>query len=165
VCYVVCIEIVIIRVYERDSVIIVVCYIVCMNSGEVSVGQMYADAVTSVGNDEMGVMRERMVYCTKCGTNNVENAEVCVNCGTPLFRGSGEGRAYVRHGRYERGYGARRRSGRIVGIVIGLIVIFAGFSLLVTELYGIEVPWLPITFILFGAFILVRWFQLRNRRR
>ena len=106
-----------------------------------------------------------MVYCTKCGTNNVESAKVCVNCGAPLFGGSGEGRAYMRYGRYERGYGAHRRSGTLVGIVIGLIVIFAGFSLLVTELYGIEVPWLPIIFILSGAFVLVRWFQLRSLGR
>ena len=36
-------------------------------------------------NDEFGVESENMVYCTKCGTNNVEGAKVCVNCGAPLY--------------------------------------------------------------------------------
>ena len=39
-------------------------------------------------NDELGLERERMIFCTKCRTNNVEGAGVCVNCGTALY-GSG----------------------------------------------------------------------------
>jgi hypothetical protein len=106
-----------------------------------------------------------MVYCTKCGTNNVDDATVCVHCGAPLYGASGEGRPYWRHGWYEREYGFHRRSGAIAGIVIGLIIIFAGFSLLVTELYGISIPWGPIVIILIGIFIMVRLFQVRSRRR
>ena len=104
-----------------------------------------------------------MVYCTKCGTNNADGAMVCVNCGASLYGASGEGRPYLRYGRYERdGF---PRSGRpIVGIFIGLIVILAGFSLLVTELYGIDIPWLPIIMILVGVFVLLRLLQVRRRR-
>jgi hypothetical protein len=94
-----------------------------------------------------------MVYCTKCGTNNAEGATVCVQCRTPLYGTSGEGRLYWRYERYEREYGFHRRSGAIAGIVIGLIIIFVGFSLLVAELYDINIPWGPIIIILFGVFI------------
>jgi uncharacterized membrane protein YvbJ len=106
-----------------------------------------------------------MVYCTKCGTNNADDATVCVHCGASLYGTSGEGRPYLRHGRYEREYGYQRRSRLIIGIFIGLIIIFAGFSLLVTELYRIDIPWEPIIIILIGVFVLVRLVQVRSRRR
>ena len=106
-----------------------------------------------------------MVYCTKCGTNNVDGATVCANCGASLYGASGEGRSYLRHGRYEREHGFPRRGRPILGIFIGLIIILAGFSLLVAELYGIYIPWMPIIMILFGVFILVRLLQVRRRRR
>lgn len=106
-----------------------------------------------------------MVYCTKCGTNHADDATVCIQCGTPLYGTNREGRVYMRNGRYERGNGFHRRSGAIVGIVIGLMIIFAGFSLLVAELYGIDVPWGPLLMIFFGVFVLVRLFQVRRRRR
>ena len=38
------------------------------------------------------------------------------------------------------------------GIIIGLRIIFAGFSLLVSELYEINVPWEPLIMIFFGRF-------------
>jgi hypothetical protein len=104
--------------------------------------------------------RNYIVYCTNCGTNNADGATGCINCGASLYGASGEGK-YVG---YAREYG-HRRSGAITGIVIGLIIIFAGFSLLVSELYGINMPWGPIIIILFGVFILVRLFQVRSRRR
>jgi hypothetical protein len=109
--------------------------------------------------------RTNMVYCTKCGTNNVEDATVCVHCGTALYGASGEGRTYWGYGHYEREYGFHRRSAAIVVIAIGLIIIFAGFSLLVSELYGIDIPWGPVIMILIGIFVLLRLFQVRNRRR
>jgi uncharacterized membrane protein YvbJ len=105
-----------------------------------------------------------MVYCTKCGTNNADDATVCVNCGASLYGASGEGRLQVRHVRYEREYGFHR-SRPIVGIFIGLIIILVGFSLLVAELYRIDIPWGPIIMILIGVFVLVRLFQVRSRRR
>jgi hypothetical protein len=106
-----------------------------------------------------------MVYCTKCGTNNTDAATVCVQCGAPLYGASGEAKTYRRHVRYEREYGSHMGSGALTGIIIGLIIIFAGFSLLVAELYGIDIPWGPIIIIFFGVFVLVRLFQVRSRRR
>ncbi len=105
-----------------------------------------------------------MVYCTKCGTNNVDGASVCVNCGALLYGASGEDRAYWRHGRYEREYGFHRRGRPIIGIFIGLIIILAGFGLLLSALYDISIPWGPIILILIGVFVLVRLFQVRSRR-
>ena len=108
---------------------------------------------------------KKMVYCTKCGTNNADNATVCVNCGASLYGANGEDRLHLRHVRYEREYGFHRRGRPIVGIFIGLIIILVGFSLLVAELYRIDIPWGPIIMILIGVFVLVRLFQVRSRRR
>ena len=109
--------------------------------------------------------REKMVYCTKCGNNNADGAAVCVNCGAPLEGASGESRPYVRHGNYEREYGYRRRGTPVIGIFIGLIIIFAGFALLVSEVYGVDIPWGPIIIIFIGVFVLARLLQVRSRRR
>jgi hypothetical protein len=105
-----------------------------------------------------------MVYCTKCGTNNADDATVCVQCGAPLYGTSGEGKPYWRE-RVSMEYGYHRRGRPIVCIFIGLMIIFAGFALLVSELYAIDIPWGPIIMILFGVFILVRLLQVRSRRR
>ena len=115
-------------------------------------------------NDELGVERENMVYCTKCGTNNVEGATVCVNCGAPLYGASGVSAAYTGHVRYERHYHGHMRSGTIAGLVLGVMVVFIGLSLLL-EQYGITVPWWEILIILLGVYLIWRWSQLRNRRR
>jgi len=109
--------------------------------------------------------REKMVYCTKCGTNNADGAAVCVNCGAPLQGASGESRPYVRHGTYAREYNYHRRGTPVLGIFIGLIIIFAGFALLVSEVYGVDIPWGPIIIIFIGVFVLVRLLQVRSRGR
>lgn len=106
-----------------------------------------------------------MVYCTKCGINNVDGATVCVSCGAPLHGANGKDKRRVRYGRYEGTSGFTGRGRPIMGVFIGLIMLFAGFSLLVAEIYGVDIPWGPIILILVGVFILVRFFQVRSRRR
>jgi len=106
-----------------------------------------------------------MVYCTRCGTNNADDATVCVNCGVSLHVTSGEGRVYVRYGRYEGESGFSMSSRPILAILIGLAILFVGFSLLVAEIYRIDIPWVPIILIAAGVFILVRFFQVRGRNR
>ncbi len=104
-----------------------------------------------------------MVYCTKCGTNNLDVAVVFVNCGAPLYDASDERKPHVT--RYDREYGYHRRGRPLIGIFIGLIIILAGFGLLLSELYGIDIPWGPIILILIGVFILVRLLMVRSDRR
>jgi len=105
-----------------------------------------------------------MVYCTKCGTQNADDAAMCVNCGTPLHGASAEERPYSRHRRYrDEYYGYHRRGGAIGGIVIGLIIVLLGFSFLMTELYSISIPWLEIIIILLGLWLIFRGIR-RNRR-
>lgn len=105
-----------------------------------------------------------MVYCTKCGTNNADDAKVCVNCGTALYGASGEGRPYMGYVRYERRYGVHRGGRPIAGLIIGAIVIFIGLSLLLQE-YGIPIPWWEIIIILLGVYLVARWVRVWNRRK
>jgi uncharacterized membrane protein YvbJ len=105
-----------------------------------------------------------MVYCSKCGTNNADDAAVCVNCGAPIYGASGEGRVYMGRVRYERKFGSYRRGSPIVGLIIGVIVIFIGLSLLL-EQYNIMIPWWEIILILFGIYFVVRWFRVWNRQK
>jgi ribosomal protein L37E len=109
------------------------------------------------------VEEESIVYCTKCGTNNVDSRTVCVQCGVPLYGTSGKSRPYWNGGHYERDYSYHRRGRPYIGILIGLILILAGLSVLVSELYGIHIPWLPVVLILVGVFILLRLFHVRSR--
>lgn len=116
-------------------------------------------------NDEVGIGgRKRMVFCAKCGINNVEDAKVCVNCGAALYGSGGVDRSYEGRVRYERRYRTHRRGSPIIGLVIGTIVIFIGLSLLLQE-YDIVIPWWEILLIILGVYLIARWFSLRNRRR
>ena len=108
---------------------------------------------------------ESLIYCTKCGTNHVDGATVCVSCGAPLHLISDEGRGYIRYGWYEGESGFSMSGSPFIGVLFGLAILFVGFSLLVGALYGIDIPWWPIILILAGVFILVRFFQVRGRRR
>ena len=105
-----------------------------------------------------------MVYCTKCGTNNADSATVCVQCGAPLHGASSEGRPYMGRVRYERKYGFHRRGTPLVGLIIGVIVIFIGLSFLLRE-FDIFIPWWEIILILFGIYLVARWFSVWNRRK
>jgi uncharacterized membrane protein YvbJ len=72
-----------------------------------------------------------MVYCTKCGAKNEEDAVVCVNCKEPLV-----GRQTVKRERRRREnecFGLPH-GGAIGGLVIGLIIILVG----VTSVLGID---------------------------
>lgn len=106
-----------------------------------------------------------MVFCIKCGTNNTEGVTVCVTCGAPLQDASSEPKSHVRYGHYGRESPFSERGRFMMGILIGLIILFVGFSLLVEELYRINIPWGPIILILAGVFILIRFFRRQSRRQ
>lgn len=79
-----------------------------------------------------------MVYCTKCGTKNEDDAKVCTECGATL--------EVSRHERKQRSgddcFGPRERrhmedecfglpyGGAVVGIIFGIIIVFIGLAIL-----------------------------------
>ena len=108
--------------------------------------------------------KNNMVYCTNCGTNNADDATICVKCGAPIHGTSGEGRTRWGRARYEREHGFYRRDRPFIGIIIGIIVIFIGLSFLLRE-YDILIPWWEIILIIFGIYLVIRWLRVWNRRQ
>lgn len=94
-----------------------------------------------------------MVYCSKCGTKNEDDAEVCVSCSEHLYMTRREARRARRAARREeRECFGLPHGGAIAGIVFGIIIIIWGFSLAT----GIDI-WSNIFYlivIIFGALIL-----------
>ena len=69
-----------------------------------------------------------MVYCSKCGTQNPDDAVVCSKCGAPIKESTadtGEWRHY--HHYHEWRYDSRPHVG---GILFGLFIILIGFAVL-----------------------------------
>lgn len=85
-----------------------------------------------------------MVYCTKCGTKNEDDAEVCVKCNEPLV-----GRPHVKRERRQKEsecFGLPH-GGSIAGLVIGLLIILWG----VTTFLDIDFPLWAFIIIIFGT--------------
>ena len=78
-----------------------------------------------------------MVYCTKCGSKNEDDAEVCVSCGASLHAPR---RVVKRRGNDDECFGSRGEKrfeeecfglpygGAIVGIIFGIIILVFGFA-------------------------------------
>ena len=99
-----------------------------------------------------------MVYCTKCGTKNADDATNCVNCGNSLGQ---TGREYPRESSC---FGPRERrtqdecfglpfGGAIVSVIIGIFLIIIGLSIY----YHIDIGSLmgPIVIIIIGILVIV----------
>jgi len=103
-----------------------------------------------------------MVYCTKCGVKNEEDAVVCVKCGAPLQKGPRPTLTYERK-RFEEECFGIPHGGAVVGLIIGIIIIIVGVS----SLSGIKdvgrYIW-PLIIIAFGILIIVgALYGLRRR--
>jgi hypothetical protein len=101
-----------------------------------------------------------MVYCTKCGTKNEDDAVVCVKCKEPLV-----GHQTVRRERRrkENECFGLPHGGSIGGLVLGLIIILWG----VTAVLGIDFGdylWAFIV-IIFGTLMVVGALYSITRRR
>ena len=77
-----------------------------------------------------------MVYCTKCGTDNEEEAEVCTSCGASLRTSSNR---VVRHGRdwdwdWDDNW-SRRRHGNTWPLLFGGFLIMLGLSQLMEDMF------------------------------
>jgi cytochrome c biogenesis protein CcdA len=110
-----------------------------------------------------------LVYCSRCGTQNPDTNTVCSNCGAPLYtvgqRYPGSDREHYR--RMENECFGLPNGGLIVGIIIGLIIIFVGLGLFLQVTYGISIDfwqyiW-PFIIIVFGILILLG--ALNRQRR
>jgi uncharacterized membrane protein YvbJ len=96
-----------------------------------------------------------MVYCTKCGTKNPDDASICSNCGAPLNPTRQERRDYYRR-HYENECFGIPHGGAIVGAVIGLIILLAGL-IPILQYYGFAkgVSWWALVLIIFGVLIVI----------
>ena len=107
-----------------------------------------------------------MVYCTKCGTQNEDEASNCVNCGASLRVSRRESRGWEEEievraeefGEKAEEFGRRMesecfglpRGNSIIGILIGLAIILVG----VRELLGWSIDIGPFAAIVVGVLII-----------
>jgi uncharacterized membrane protein YvbJ len=98
-----------------------------------------------------------MVYCTKCGTKNEDEATVCGNCQQPL---SGYRSMRRERRRSEDECFGLPNGGIIFGLIIGLIIILSGVS----SLLDLSFDFWPFIIIIFGALIAVGALYKYNRK-
>ena len=98
-----------------------------------------------------------MVYCTKCATQNPDEAAYCIKCGAALEVAQRE-----RWEKREKGEGPEcfgvRWSGRDWGLLWGIIIILAGVIWL-SQQYIPQISWggiLPFIVIAFGVIIIIK---------
>ncbi|UCC58124.1 MAG: zinc ribbon domain-containing protein [Candidatus Bathyarchaeum sp.] len=101
-----------------------------------------------------------MVYCTKCGTKNEEDATVCVECQQPL--GSYQPVKHERRRKEDECFGLPH-GGSIVGLIIGIIIILWGVSSF-TEIDFGDYFW-PLIIVIFGILIVAGALYKTTRRR
>lgn len=107
-----------------------------------------------------------MVYCTKCGTKNEEDALVCVKCGASLVTRPAWGRERRRREKEEQECFGLPHGGAIVGLIIGIIIILVGLSQVPGILPGIDIGkyiW-PLIIIVFGILIVAGALYKYSRR-
>jgi ribosomal protein L40E len=103
---------------------------------------------------------KKMVYCTKCGTKNEDDAVVCVKCKEPLV--SHQTARRERRQKENECFGLPH-GGSIGGLVLGLIIVLWG----VTAALGIDFGdylWAFII-IIFGALMVAGALYSISRRR
>jgi len=106
-----------------------------------------------------------MVYCTKCGTNNAEGTTVCVNCGAPLYGTTTEGKSHWGSRQHAREYYGFHISGALATLIIGIVIVFIGFSFLLNETFNIRIPSWEIILILLGVWFIARAVMRMKHRR
>jgi ribosomal protein L40E len=114
--------------------------------------------------------KRKMVYCTKCGTQNPDDANVCSHCGAPIQRvaaGSDDWGPYWRHRDYrDREQYYVRRSGGFGALFVGAIVVIFGLTLFFSQYYNVPVNWnaaWAVILILVGLWLILVAFRVRRR--
>ena len=111
-----------------------------------------------------------MVYCTKCGTKNEEDATLCVKCKEPMSsyqtvsreRRQKESECFGRQQKESECFGLPY-GGAIVGLVIGLIIVLWGVTSVLDINFG-SYLW-TIIIIIFGTLIVAGALYSMNRGR
>jgi uncharacterized membrane protein YvbJ len=105
-----------------------------------------------------------MVYCTKCGAKNPDDAKTCSQCGASLYPVREERQRYYR--RYEHECFGIPGGGAIVGAAIGVIIVIAGLLWFMQQanIMSSEVSVWPFAAIIFGVLIIMgALFGMRRR--
>jgi hypothetical protein len=119
-----------------------------------------------------------MVYCTKCGAQNEDNAINCTNCGDSLSVSHRESRGWEEEietraedfGRRAERFGRNMEDecfglpggSSIIGILFGLAIILLGAR----ELFGWRIDFGPFAIIVVGVLILAgALYQMNKRKR
>ena len=105
-----------------------------------------------------------MVYCSKCGAKNPDDAKVCSQCGASLYPTRRERERHYR--RYEDECFGIPRGGAIVGLAIGIIIVLAGLLWLLQEASVISsnISVWPFAAMIFGILIVLgALFGMRHR--
>jgi len=69
-----------------------------------------------------------LVYCTKCGAKNEDDAEVCVNCGASLYAPKRVARRRREERRFEEECFGLPHGSAIAGIIFGIIILVFGIA-------------------------------------
>ena len=101
-----------------------------------------------------------MVYCTKCGTKNVDDTEFCTNCKEPLNAHQTVKRE--RRQKENECFGLPH-GGSIAGLIIGFVIILWGLSSVLDINFG-SYLW-TIVIIIFGTLMVAGALYTMNRRR
>jgi uncharacterized membrane protein YvbJ len=109
-----------------------------------------------------------VVYCSKCGMLNPDDAAVCSKCGTSLVMSARQdyyARSRRRHYRNE--YHMGRRGSGFGVLFAGLIIIIAGLALLFAEIYSIQInwsAWWAIGIVVVGLWLIFVAIRFRSRQ-
>ncbi|MFA5571983.1 MAG: zinc-ribbon domain-containing protein [Candidatus Bathyarchaeia archaeon] len=98
-----------------------------------------------------------MVYCSRCGTQNLNTNVHCINCGAPLYtvgeRYPGSDREQYR--KMEDECFGLPNGGMIAAFIIGIIILLVGLGLLIETSFGISINFWPLIIIIFGVLLVV----------
>lgn len=102
-----------------------------------------------------------MVYCAKCGKQNEDNVEFCVDCGGALYPERRGRRRDIRERRKKDECFGLPGGGAIFGLFIGIIIIIFGLQ----QVLGVNIDVGPFAIIIVGLLFVAGAIYGLTRRR